>query len=227
MHIEPGVVVGGKIFLSYATAIVSFGIAGEKAWKAIGNAYSFVAFCARSVVVTGLVLLFFEILPHYSAGISEVHFIFGSTLLLIFGEESVAFGFIFGLLIQGLFFAPFDLPQYGMNITTLLIPLYLVNYAAQSIISRKTPYRDVKYWQALTLSLLYQAGIVSWVGFWVAYGKAFNAVLLNDVLVFIFSYMSVIIIEPLIDLVILAVSRSWVRLSENSLVQYRFYHEGV
>ena len=52
-----------------------------------------------------------------------MHLILGSTLLLLFGAGAAAIGLAVGLLIQGLFFAQFDLPQYGMNVTTLLLPL--------------------------------------------------------------------------------------------------------
>ena len=62
---------------------------------------------------------FFEVLPHHPVGVSEVHLILGSTLLLLFGAGATAIGLAAGLLLQGLLFAQFDLPQYGMNVTTL------------------------------------------------------------------------------------------------------------
>jgi hypothetical protein len=77
-----------------------------------------------------------------------------------------ALGLALGLLVQGLFFAPFDLPQYGMNVTTLLVPLYAMSLLARKIIPEKTAYKDVKYLQALALSTAYQGGIVVWVAFW-------------------------------------------------------------
>src|SRR3546814_15679750 len=85
------------------------------------------ALALRSVATTALVFSFFEVLPHYPVGVSEVHLILGSTLFLIFGAGAASIGLAAGLLLQGLFFAPFDLPQYGINVTTLLVPLFAVS----------------------------------------------------------------------------------------------------
>lgn len=227
MHIEPGVVTGAKIVLSYATAAASFGITAKMAWSAISKDGGFTAFCGRAAIATALVFSFFEVLPHHPVGVSEVHLILGSTLLLIFGAGPAAFGLAFGLLIQGLFFAPFDLPQYGMNITTLVIPLYFMDCVARRIIAQKTAYKDVRYWQALTLSTTYQAGIVAWVGFWAFYGEGLTAATLGNVASFGLAYMTVIIIEPLIDLAVLATAKSWASLSKSNLVRHRLYHEAA
>ena len=111
MHIEPGVVDGAKIALSYATAAGAFGLAGKLAYDTIKNDGGIVSLAARTVATTALVFSFFEILPHHPIGVSEVHFILGSTLFLIFGGGAAALGLAFGLLAQGLLFAPADLPQ--------------------------------------------------------------------------------------------------------------------
>ena len=47
----------------------------------------------------GLQLL--PVLPHFPVGVSEVHFILGSTLFLLFGAAPAAIGLALGLLIQG------------------------------------------------------------------------------------------------------------------------------
>ena len=130
MHIEPGVVDGAKIVLSYATAAAAFGLAGKMALDTIRKDGGVVSLAARSVITTALVFTFFEVLPHHPVGVSEVHLILGSTLFLIFGGGAAAIGLALGLLMQGLFFAPFDLPQYGMNVTTLLVPLYAMGLLA-------------------------------------------------------------------------------------------------
>ena len=93
------------------------------------------SFAARTLATTGLVFVFFEILPHFPVGVSEVHFILGSTLFLLFGAAPAAFGLAFGLLFQGIFFEPPDLPQYGMNVTTLLVPLFGIQAIATRIIA--------------------------------------------------------------------------------------------
>lgn len=86
--------------------------------------------------------------------------ILGSTLFLLFGAAPSAIGLALGLLVQGVIFAPFDLPQYGMNVTTLLIPLFAVAMLAKRIIAPETPYVDLTSRQALALSTTYQGGIV-------------------------------------------------------------------
>src|SRR5262249_39796720 len=167
-----------------------------------------VSFLTRTVVTTALVFCFFQVLPHYPVGVSEVHFIFGSTLFLILGAAPAAFGLALGLLLQGLFFEPADLPQYGMNVTTLLVPLFAIQALAAQIIARNTAYVDLKYRQALALSTAYQSGIVAWVAFWALYGAGFGAANLANIVTFAASYALVIVIEPLADLAVLALAKS-------------------
>ena len=174
MHIEPGVVYGAKIALSYATAAGSFGLMAKMVRDTIRKDGGFTAVTLRSLATTALVFSFFEVLPHYPIGVSEVHLILGSTLFLIFGAGPAAVGLTMGLLLQGLLFAPFDLPQYGMNVTTLVVPLWAMGELAKRIIPQKTAYVDVKYGQALALYTAYQGGIVAWVAFWAFYGQGWN-----------------------------------------------------
>ncbi|TFH87959.1 cobalt transporter [Billgrantia azerbaijanica] len=226
MHIEPGVVIGAKIALSYATAIGSFGLATKLAFDTIKNEGHFgglSALAARTLIATALVFGFFEVLPHHPVGVSEVHFILGSTLFLIFGAGPAALGLAFGLLLQGLFFAPADLPQYGMNVTTLLVPLYAMSVLARRIIPEKVAYKDVTYRQALILSTSYQGGIVSWVAFWAFYGHGFGAENLSQVAAFGAAYMTVIVIEPLLDLAVLATAKAVHGLKGNPLFTRRLY----
>src|ERR1700738_227479 len=123
MHIQPGLVADDKIWLSFATAAGAGSYLLKCAYQEM-RACGPLSLLLRGAVTTGLVFSFFEVLPHYPVGISEVHFILGSTLFLIFGAAPAGLGLTLGLLIQCLFFAPFDLPQYGMNVTTLLVPLF-------------------------------------------------------------------------------------------------------
>ena len=220
MHIEPGVVDGAKIVLSYATAAAAFGLAGKMALDTIRKDGGVVSLAARSVITTALVFTFFEVLPHHPVGVSEVHLILGSTLFLIFGGGAAAIG----LLMQGLFFAPFDLPQYGMNVTTLLVPLYAMGLLAGKIIPEKTAYKDVKYLQALALSTSYQGGIVVWVAFWALYGHGFAASNLMQVASFGAAYMTVIILEPLVDLAVLAIAKNASKLTDNGLFHGRLHN---
>ncbi|MDF1747691.1 MAG: energy-coupling factor ABC transporter permease [Alphaproteobacteria bacterium] len=211
MHIEPGVVDGAKIALSYATAAGSFGLMAKMVRDTIRNDGGFTAVTLRSLATTALVFCFFEVLPHYPIGVSEVHLILGSTLFLIFGAGPAAVGLTMGLLLQGLLFAPFDLPQYGMNVTTLVVPLWAMGELAKRIIPQKTAYVDVKYGQALALSTAYQGGIVAWVAFWAFYGQGFSAATFTSVGTFGAAYITVVLLEPLIDLAILAIAKTFAR----------------
>lgn len=208
MHIEPGIVDGAKITLSYATAAGAFGLAAKMAVGNIRDNGGIGALALRSAIATALVFSFFEVLPHHPVGVSEVHLILGSTLLLLFGAGAASIGLAAGLLIQGLFFAPFDLPQYGMNVTTLLVPLWGIHLLARRIVPAKTAYVDLKYAQALALSTAYQGGIVAWVAFWAFYGHGFSAESFASVGSFGLAYMSVILVEPLIDLAVLAAAKA-------------------
>ncbi len=222
MHIEPGLVADGKLWLSYLTATGAAGYSLKLAWAAIRDRGA-LSLGLRSVATTALVFSFFEMLPHYPVGVSEVHLILGSTLFLIFGAAPAAIGLALGLLIQGLFFAPFDLPQYGMNVTTLLVPLYGLTALSRLVIAPATPYVNLKYRQALALSTTYQAGIVVWVGFWAFYGQGFTVDNFAAIGSFGGAYMLVILIEPLVDLVVLAGAKLLHGLRGSFLVERRLY----
>ena len=203
MHIEPGLVDGAKIALSYATAAAAGGVALyhiAKATRTSGAA----SVAVRSLIATVGVFIFFEVLPHFPVGVSEVHFILGSTLFLILGAGPAAIGLAAGLLIQGMFLAPFDLPQYGMNLTTLLVPLFALHEVAKRVIAPGTAYVDLEYRQVLSLSLVYQGGVVAWVAFWAIYGQGFGAENLSMIATFGMAYMLVVVVEPIADLAVLA-----------------------
>ena len=225
MHIEPGVVTGAKIILSYATA-AGTGLYALKLATDTVRKQGAASLAVRTAVTTAAVFSFFEILPHVSVGVSEVHFIFGSTLFLIFGAAPAAFGLALGLLLQGIFFVPTDLPQYGMNLTTILVPLFAIAALSQRIIPREVAYVDLHYRQALSLSSVYQAGIVAWVAFWAFYGQGFGAENLASVATFAASYMAVILIEPLLDLAVLALAKSLRDVVSGALVTPRLHHAG-
>ena len=223
MHIEPGLVDAAKIPLSYATAAASLGLAGKTALAGLTRLSDVLAFAARAVMATVITFACFEVLPHAPVGVSEVHLILGTTLLLLFGVGPAATGLALGLLVQGLFFAPFDLPQYGMNITTLLVPLFAMSALAKRIIPAGTAYTDLGYGQVLKLSLAFQGGIVAWVAFWSIYGQGFGAANLSSIGTFAAAYATVIAIEPLVDLAVLAAAKSVGRLKDTGLLHPRLY----
>ena len=222
MHIEPGLVEGAKIFLSVATAAGALAYAAKLAVNTVKRD-GLTALALRSAMAVALVFCFFEVLPHHPVGVSEVHLILGTTLLLVFGVAPAAIGLAGGLLVQGLFFAPFDLPQYGMNVTTLLVPLLATAALARKIIPESTAYVNIGYAQAFKLSVAYQGGIVVWVGFWALYGRGVGAENLASVASFGAAYMTVVLAEPLIDLAVLALAKTMHRLQGSVAVDKRLY----
>ena len=222
MHIEPGLVEGGKIVLSYATATVALAYAAKLSWESLRKD-GLPSLLLRAFISSVLVFAFFELLPHHPVGVSEVHLILGTTLLLIFGVAPASMGLAVGLLVQGLFFAPDDLPQYGMNVTTLLVPLFAMAALARRIIPASTAYVDIGYGQAFKLSVAYQGGIVVWVGFWARYGQGVGADNLSSIGSFGVAYMGVVLVEPLLDLGVLALAKWLKGLKGSPAVEPRLY----
>ena len=221
MHIEPGLVDGAKIVLSYATAAAAGGTALYHIARASRES-GIASVAVRALVATVGVFVFFEVLPHFPVGVSEVHFILGSSLFLILGAGPAAIGLALGLLVQGMFFAPFDLPQYGMNLTTLLVPLFALHEVAKRVIAPGTAYVDLAYKQVLALSTVYQGGVVAWVAFWAIYGAGFGAANLAAVGTFGLAYMAVVLIEPIADLAILGLAKA-LRGQNSAFVTPRLY----
>jgi ABC-type Co2+ transport system permease subunit len=213
MHIEAGVVDGAKMLLSYGTGVAVVGATAKVAWDNIKE-NGVLSLVLKSIIATIIVFSCFEVLPHYPIGVSEVHLILGTTIFLVFGLAPAAIGLTMGLLIQGLFFAQFDLPQYGINVTTLLASMFALNYAAKKVIPEGVAYKDISYTQLLKLSVIWEGAIVSWVAFWAFYGQGFGAENVHNVLTFGGAYMSVIIIEPLVDIAVLAAVKSYTKTKE-------------
>ena len=201
MHIEPGVVDGAKIALSYVTAAGAAGLAARMAWQTLKSDGLF-PLATRSALATLAAFAFFEVLPHAPVGVSEVHLIFGATLVLVLGAGPAAIGLALGLLAQGLFFAPADLPQYAMNATTLIVPLWAVTALAGRMIPSGTAYVDLRARDVAALSAAYQGGVVAWVAFWAFYGQGIGVS--GQVASFGVSYLPVIAFETLAAVTLLA-----------------------
>ncbi len=213
MHIEAGVVEGAKMFLSYGTGVAVIGATAKVAWDNVKE-YSAFSLIIKSIIATAIVFSCFEVLPHYPVGVSEVHLILGTTLFLVMGLAPTAIGLAMGLLIQGLFFAQFDLPQYGINVTTLLASMFLLNVAVKKIIPAGTAYKDISYKQMFAMSVVWEGAIVSWVAFWAVYGQGFGAENLANIFSFGSAYMAVVLIEPLIDLAVLSAVKAFNKTDE-------------
>lgn len=206
MHIEPGVVDGAKLLLSVGTASVACALTVKAIIDTL-RSDGVSALMTRTLITTCLVFVSFEVLWHHPVGVSEVHLIMGSTLFLLFGVVPTALGLSLGLFIQGVFFAPTDLPQFGMNLTSLLLPLFAMSLVARQIIKPSTAYVDLSYRQTLKLSLVFQGGVVVWVAFWTIYGQGLYAANWEALASFAAAYSAVIVIEPLLDLGVLATAK--------------------
>ncbi len=221
MHIEPGVVDGAKMILAWGTAAAAAGISLKLIAEDL-RGHSLASFAARAALAAIGTFVCFEVLPHAPVGVSEVHIILGTTLMLILGAGPAALGLSGGLLVQGLFFAPGDLPMYAVNVTTLLFPLFAIHWAARWIVPAGTAYVDLGYAQVLKLSAVYQGGIIAWVAFWVLYGQGAGA--LADLATFAAAYALVILIEPVVDLGALAAARAGRRFKDSGLFVNRLHH---
>ena len=217
MHIEPGVVNGAKIGLSYLTGAAAIALGLKLLIQRMFNSTPVLVTAVRCLITTIFVFSFFEILPQYPLGVSEVHFIFGATLFLFFGAGATAFGLVAGLSLQGILLAPSDLPQLYINISTLLFPLFAVSYIAKKIIPANIAYTDLQYRQVISLTGIYQGGIILWVAFWCFYGQGFNQDTLYNVGVFSLAYSTVIGIECLLDIGLLATVKSYKKRSLSSV----------
>jgi len=221
MHIEPGVVDGAKMMLSWATAAAAAGHSAKLVADDL-RSHPVASFAVRSLLATALVFCCFEVLPHGPVGVSEVHLILGTTVLLLFGAGPAAIGLAGGLAVQGLFFAPGDLPMYTVNVTTLLFPLFAIHALAARIVPADTPYVDLRYRDVLALSLTWQGGIVLWVAFWALYGQGFGV--MPEVLSFGAAYMLVVLVEPLADLAVLAGAKGLRGLTDRGVFVRRLHH---
>ena len=221
MHIEPGVVNGAKIGLSYLTGAAAIALGLKLLIQRMFNSTSVLVTAVRCLITTIFVFSFFEVLPQYPLGVSEVHFIFGATLFLFFGAGATAFGLVAGLSLQGILLAPSDLPQLYINISTLLFPLFAVSYISTKIIPANISYTDLKYRQVISLTGIYQGGIILWVAFWCFYGQGFNQETLYNVGIFSLAYSTVIGIECLLDVGLLATLKSYKKRSLPSVFNQR------
>jgi len=225
MHIEPGIVTGAKLMLGAVTAAGALTVTTKMAVEFFCKNGVF-SLLSRTLVCTLAVLVFFEILPHHPVGASEVHFIFGTSLFLLFGAVPAALGLAAGLALQSVFLAPVDLPQLGMNLTTLIVPLLAIQGLARKIIAKETAYVDLNYAQSLKLSLAYQGGVVVWVAFWVLFGQGANVATLTSIGTFGAAYLVVIAVEPIVDLGLLALAKSGRNLASSPIFSERLFTTG-
>ena len=84
-----------------------------------------------------------------------------------------------------------------------------MSYISKKIIPSNSAYTDLRYRHVLTLTGLYQGGIILWVAFWCFYGQGFNQETFYNVGVFSLAYSTVIGIECLLDVGVLAMLKRY------------------
>ena len=143
MHIEPGLVDGAKLTLSYATAAAAGGYAVKLASETVREQGIASFACARPWP------------RHWSSHSSSCFRIFGSAYprcisssaqrcSLSSARRRRPAGWHSDFLLKGCSSSPPDLPQYGMNVTTLLVPLFAICALADRIIPGNTAYVDLQ-----------------------------------------------------------------------------------
>ena len=75
---------------------------------------------------------------------------------------------------------------------------------SKKIIPLNSTYTDLRYRHVLTLTGVYQGGIILWVAFWCFYGQGFSQETFYNVGIFSLAYSTVIGIECLLDVGLLA-----------------------
>ena len=92
---------------------------------------------------------------------------------------------------------------------------------SKKIIPANIAYTDLKYRQVISLTGIYQGGIILWVAFWCFYGQGFNQETFYNVGVFSLAYSTVIGIECLLDVGLLATFKSYKKRSLPSVFNQR------
>ena len=128
-----------------------------------------------------------------------------------------------GCSIQGLFFAPFDLPQYGMNVTTLLVPLFAMPCCRAGSCRREPPMPTSATGRRWRCRQPTRAASSPGSAFWALYGHGFAAANLAAIGSFGAAYMLVVTVEPLVDLAVLAAAKALKGLQGSGLVADRVY----
>jgi len=206
MHIEPGILSTAKVLGAQVAAFSALA----------AHAPGFVR-RPLDLVKTLLAAVFFSLFMevwHQPVGPSELHFIGASTIYLVFGFLPTMFGFALGLLLQGVLFEPQDLIHLGVNSLSLIVPLI----AAHSLVGQRVlsggSLASVPWSSVLRFDAVYYGGVVTMVGFWLAFGDVRTP--FADWTLFAVSYLPVVLCEPAISRGILRAlgrldAESWVR----------------
>jgi cobalt/nickel transport system permease protein len=193
MHVEPGILSGGKVLAANAGAIATLG-------TYVGG------FIRRplDIVRTLLAATFFSVFMqmwHMPVGPSELHLIGASAIYFTFGFLPTLVGFCLGLLVQGLLFEPQDLLHLGVNSLSLMVPLVAAHALGGARCFRSDEGADgakLSWAVILRFDAIYYSGVVAMVGFWLSLGTASGS--LASWGWFALSYLPLVVCEPAISL---------------------------
>ena len=148
MHIEPGIVTGAKLALSYATGAAAGGCALKLAVDTVRE-QGIASSCAHGRNDRAGVLVSSRSCRTSGSGSPRCISSSARRCSCFSARRRPRSGLALGLLLQGCSSCRADLPQFGMNVTTLLVPLFAIQALAARIIPRNTAYVDLQYRQAL------------------------------------------------------------------------------
>lgn len=191
MHIEPGVLLAGKVAAANAVAVA---LVGTAALAALRRPAALPTLLWRTLLAAGFFTLCMQAF-HLKVGPSELHFLGAMPMYLAFGLVPTLLGFALGLLLQGWLFEPADLLHLSVNTLSLALPLLAVHAG----LGRRIGRIDLR--AVLRLDAAYYAGVTAMVGFWLAIGEV--ATPFADWLHFALSYTSVVALEPLLTVAVL------------------------
>lgn len=205
MHIEPGILNAAKVLYANVAAV---GALAAFAPRLISRPDMLI----KAALAAAFFSVFMEIY-HLPVGASELHFVGASAVYLVFGFIPTLFGFAIGLLLQGLLFEPQDLVHLGVNSLSLMLPLV----AAHGLLGRHFfadgKRRAISWAEVVKFDALYYAGVVTMVGFWLAFGE--EPTPLHNWTLFAASYLPLVLCEPLFTCLVVRVLK---RHGDNLLV---------
>lgn len=188
MHIEPGTLSHLKLAMASAAAA---GLLAVHAPALLRQP----ALWLRTLLAAACFTVFMQSF-HMKVGPSELHFIGAMPIYLAFGLVPTLFGFIGGLLLQGLLFEPQDLVHWAVNGLSLVVPLLAVHHGYAKRL------QQLRWREVLQLDARYYAGVTLMVGFWLSLGEMPTPV--TDWLHFVAAYLAVVAVEPVVTLAVLA-----------------------
>ncbi|MDH4275138.1 MAG: energy-coupling factor ABC transporter permease [Gammaproteobacteria bacterium] len=186
MHIEPGILNQLKVMLANGALL---GVLTPYLRQFVSNPTLWVR--------TAIAAIFFSLFMqsfHIAVGPSELHFVGAMPIYLLLGFLPTVFGFVAGLLLQGLIFEPWDLAHLAVNSLSLIVPLAALHYTQGRTLFTQNALQRARVPQVLRLDALYYSGVTVMVGFWLAVSEVSTP--FSAWASFAASYVAVVMIEP-------------------------------